>query len=262
MSKARQPAVAQPGPIVTLTTDFGITDSYVAEMKAVLLAQCPAARVVDVTHLIGPQDVLAASVTLERVLRIFPKGTIHIAVVDPGVGTERKLLLVAIKGQHVFCPDNGLITWSWRMHGGGQVWEITWRPRKSSATFHGRDIMAPVAARIAAGAELDDVARPIADPTMLDLEPVKEAQSCARIIHIDHFGNATTNMPHAVLREMPAVTVKVRNKTIGKLRRTYWDVPPGRPLALIGCLRQQPPGAQRPPHRWFDTARRGLWRDT
>src|SRR5215218_4766646 len=101
-------------PIVTLTTDFGTRDSYVAEVKGVLLSHCPAARIVDVTHDLPPQDVLAGSVVLERTLRAFPKGTIHIAVVDPGVGTDRKLLLVEVKGQYVFCPDNGLITWAWR----------------------------------------------------------------------------------------------------------------------------------------------------
>jgi S-adenosylmethionine hydrolase len=221
-------------PIITLTSDFGLTDAYVATMKAAILRTCPQARLIDVTHNVPRHDILCGSITLERAVDGFPEGTVHLAVVDPGVGTERRLIVARIKRQLIVCPDNGLITWSWQMHGGGEAWEITWRPGKSSATFHGRDIMAPVAARMACGAQVQEVGRSVLDPVMLDLEPVKEAHSSARIIHIDHFGNATTNVPHAVLREMPAVTVKVRNKTIGKLRRTYWDVPPGKPLALIG----------------------------
>jgi S-adenosyl-L-methionine hydrolase (adenosine-forming) len=221
-------------PIITLTSDFGLSDAYVATMKAVILRSCPQARLIDVTHNVPRRDILCGSITLERAVDGFPEGTVHLAVVDPGVGTERRIISARIKRQFIVCPDNGLITWSWRMHGGGEAWEIIWRPTKSSATFHGRDIMAPVAARLASGVELDEIAHSISDPVMLDLEPVREARSSARIIHIDHFGNATTNVPLAVLREMPAVTVKVRNKTIGKLRRTYWDVPPGKPLALIG----------------------------
>src|SRR6478609_6606465 len=100
-------------PIVALTTDFGTTDSYVAEVKAVLLAGCPGLTIVDVTHGISPQDVLGGSFVLDRALRAFAPGTIHVAVVDPGVGTARKLLVVEIGHQRVLCPDNGLITWPW-----------------------------------------------------------------------------------------------------------------------------------------------------
>src|SRR5438105_813116 len=141
----------KPPPLVTLTTDFAWQDAYVAEMKAVLLRELPEARLVDVSHSIPPQDVLAGSITLERAIRVFPKGTVHLAVVDPGVGSQRRLLVVRVGSQFIVCPDNGLITWTWRRHPGARAFELMWRPRHASDTFHGRDVMAPVAARIAAG---------------------------------------------------------------------------------------------------------------
>src|SRR5437868_12755303 len=106
MPRARPPSTAA---IISLLSDFGLCDSYVAEMKAVLLKGCPAARLVDVTHLIPSQDVLAGSIALERALRVFDKGTVHLAVVDPGVGSDRRILAVKIHGQTVICPDTGLI---------------------------------------------------------------------------------------------------------------------------------------------------------
>jgi S-adenosylmethionine hydrolase len=216
------PPPPPPPPIVTLTTDFGITDSYVAEMKAVLLARCPAARVVDVTHLIPPQDVRAASVTLDRCLRIFPPGTIHLAVVDPGVGTARKLLLVEIAGQLVLCPDNGLITWPWRRalapaiaH---QLSREAIRPRRGrrgvgsvrgarsvSPTFHGRDLLAPATGP----------------------HPAR-----ATVIHLDHFGNVTTNVPADLVTD--ARRIRLGRRSLGPIRQTYADVPIGHALALIG----------------------------
>ena len=108
-------------PIVTLTSDFGTSDSYVAEMKGVLLHRCPRARLVDVTHEIPPHDIVAGSLALERALSIFPPGTIHLAVVDPGVGGSRKLIVCTVAKQTVICPDNGLITWAWPVRAGKGV---------------------------------------------------------------------------------------------------------------------------------------------
>jgi S-adenosylmethionine hydrolase len=120
------------------------------------------------------------------------------------------------------------------MHGGGAAHEITWRPTHPSATFHGRDIMGPIAGRLAGGASLREVSRPIQDPILLpDLAPASD-QVDARIIHIDNFGNATTNLPATQLRQSAGISIKVKNRIIGKLKRTYWDVPPGKALALIG----------------------------
>ncbi len=221
-------------PIITLTTDFGLSDAYVATMKAAVLRECPQARLIDVTHFVPRHDVLCGSITLERAVDGFPAGTVHLAVIDPGVGTGRRMLIAQINRQMIVCPDNGLITWSLRMHGGGTAHAINWRPDRTSATFHGRDIMGPVAGRLACGKPVSSLAQAIDDPVLLaDLAPAgDEAQ--ARVIHIDHFGNATTNLPADRLRERAGVTFRVRNRPIGKLKRTYWDVPPGKPLALIG----------------------------
>ncbi len=230
----RAPAPDPPRPIITLMSDFGTRDSYVAVMKAVLLRHCPAARLIDVTHSIAPQDVLGGSITLERAIDGFPPGTIHLAVVDPGVGTKRRLLVVRINDQLVVCPDNGLITWAWRRLGGGKAYELTWKPKQSSATFHGRDFLAPAAGMLACGVNVKSISRPIEDPVLLDVAPAKPGQAVGAIIHIDHFGNATTNVGEDVLKAVKIKSIRVRGRKLGALRRTYWDAAPGEPIALIG----------------------------
>jgi S-adenosylmethionine hydrolase len=230
----RRPRPVGKIPIFTLTTDFGLTDSYVAEIKAVLLTHQPAARIVDITHLIAPQDVLAASFTLERALRIFPAKTLHIAVVDPGVGTDRRLLLARIAGQSVLCPDNGLITWPWRRFPNPTACELTWRPTRLSHTFHGRDVMAPAAAILASSAAAARrLAGPSIEPVLLDVRATPPHPSQAVILRIDHFGNATTNAPAEHLIPSPK-RIRLGRRSLGPVRRTYGDVPPGQPLALIG----------------------------
>jgi S-adenosylmethionine hydrolase len=220
-------------PIITLTTDFGLTDSYVAAMKAVLLRHCPDATLIDVTHNVPRHDVLCGAITLERAIDGFPSETVHLAVVDPGVGTDRRILIAELNGSTVVCPDNGLITWAWRLHLGGAAHELIWRPANHSNTFHGRDIMAPVAGMIAAGTSLEKLSRSMSAPILLHVGPsVNGARG--EVIQIDHFGNATTNIPYERIRSLLARTIRVRNRSVGKLRRTYQDVAPGKPLALIG----------------------------
>ncbi len=221
-------------PTVTLLTDFGTRDAYVASMKAVLIRDCPAARLIDITHQVPRHDVQCGSITLERAVDGFPSGTIHLAVVDPGVGSNRRLIVADVAEQKIVCPDNGLITWTWRRHGGGQAHEITWRPAKASNVFHGRDIMAPIAARLAAGESLNRYCSPIDDPLLLDMTPADEGADGGHVIHIDHFGNATTNLLYDRIRSLRIKSVKIKGKSIGTLKRTYHDVAPGKPLALIG----------------------------
>src|SRR6059036_1497786 len=116
-------------PIITLTSEFGLSDHYVAAMKAVLIRDCPLARLIDVTHNVPRHDILCGSITLERAVDGFPPGTVHLAVVDPGVGTDRRILVTEINRQIVVCPDNGLITWAWHRLGPGSAHELTWRPK-------------------------------------------------------------------------------------------------------------------------------------
>lgn len=203
-------------------------------MKAVLIRMCPQVRLIDVTHEVPRHDILCGSITLERAVDGFPPGTVHLAVVDPGVGTDRRLLVTELKEQRIVCPDNGLITWAWHRLGPGQAHELTWRPHVSSATFHGRDIMAPAAAMLAGGKSLRSLASPIQDPVLLDVRPARSLADGVQIIHLDQFGNATTNLSHDVLRGAEAGAFRVGRHNLGPLRRTYWDVAPGRPLALIG----------------------------
>jgi S-adenosyl-L-methionine hydrolase (adenosine-forming) len=225
---------AQSRPIITLTTDFGTRDYYVAAMKAVLVRRCPDVRMIDITHQVPRHDILCGSITLERAIDGFLPGTVHLAVVDPGVGTDRRILIVEINQQTVVCPDNGLITWAWRRLGAARAYELTWRPPETSSTFHGRDIMAPVAAMLACGTSISEIARPIDDPVMLDVAPASEDDRTARIIHIDAFGNATTNMDYARVRTLGERSFRAGGRNLAHIRRTYWDVAPGEPLALIG----------------------------
>jgi S-adenosylmethionine hydrolase len=234
ISATSQPRRGPVWPIVTLTTDFGTRDHYVAAMKAVLVRHCPEVRLIDVTHQVPPQDILCGSITLERAVDGFPPGTVHLAVVDPGVGTDRRILAARVNRQWVVCPDNGLITWAWRRQRAGRAYELTWRPPTHSDVFHGRDIMAPAAGMLARGESVESIARPIDDPVLLDITPAEPTATRGQVIHVDHFGNATTNVGHEAMKSAPGKAVRIRGKRIGKLRRTYWDVEPGKPLALIG----------------------------
>lgn len=218
-----------------MTTDFGLTDTYVAEMKAVLLRQIPRLMIVDGTHHIPPQDVQAGSLALQRLVKVFPPGTIHIAVVDPGVGSDRRILLVEVNRQYVICPDNGLITWAWRRHPQHpRPFELLWRPVNPSQTFHGRDIMAPAAALIAGGkVSLKRLARPIDSPILLDIAPAIAPVTHGRIIGFDHFGNAVSNVPDDALSLHMPGAIRVKRWSI-PFHPTYASVAPGKPLALFG----------------------------
>jgi len=222
-------------PIVTLTTDFGLSDAYVAAMKGAILRESPNAVLVDVTHNVPPGDVLCGSISLERAVDGFGAGAIHLAVVDPGVGTDRRILLVQIRGSIVVCPDNGLITWAWRRLGPGMASKLIWKPRKTvSDTFHGRDIMGPVAGMLASGKDPAELARAIDDPILLDFAPAVRPAKLGRIIHIDHFGNATTNIARDSLKSIERLAVRVGRKRVGRVKRTYVDAAPGCALALFG----------------------------
>ena len=220
--------------IFALTTDFGTADYYVAAVKAVLLRTHAAAQIVDVSHAIPPQDVTAGAITLERAIASFPPGTMHLAVVDPGVGSRRRILVVEIAGQRVICPDNGLITWALHRQGGGRCWQLTWRPESAGHTFHARDIMAPAAAQLVQGVDIKTLARRIDDPILLDLAPALPTERIGQIIHIDHYGNATTNFPQEILGMVSFSDVALGTRKIGPVRRSYGDVLPRQPLALVG----------------------------
>lgn len=235
-------------PVITLTTDFGLRDSYVGVMKGVMLGICPTARFVDITHEIAPQDVTAASFVVRAAMPYFPPGTIHLVVVDPGVGTQRHPVALATPEARYVGPDNGVFGLVWRQaQARWQTSELRavilqearfWR-QQVSATFHGRDIFAPVAAHLAAGVALDTLGPRLEKPVMLTMqEPTWHTLQHlgGQIIYIDHFGNAISNITAAHLGRigpLPALQVSIGSLRL-PLQHTYSSVGAGEALALIG----------------------------
>jgi S-adenosylmethionine hydrolase len=220
-------------PIVTLLTDFGTSDSYVAEMKARLLTGAPDAVMVDVTHAIAQGDVRAAAYVLGRTWHRFPPGTVHLAVVDPGVGTGRAALAVAGSGHAFVGPDNGLFTSVLRDHE-VQVVELAVSDR-AAPTFHGRDVFAPAAAALLAGAPLHTLGPPfLGIPVRLVVgEPHYEGKSIVgEVVYVDRFGTLVTNLTVTTVPEY--AVLEIEGLEIGRLRRTYGDVPTGGLLAYEG----------------------------
>ncbi|MCA9211061.1 MAG: SAM-dependent chlorinase/fluorinase, partial [Planctomycetales bacterium] len=189
----------EPSGIVTLTTDFGEVGSYVGQMKGVILSLARQAAIVDITHSIGPQNVRQAAMILDEATRRFPAGTVHVAVIDPGVGTTRRILAARIGSQYYVAPDNGLLSLLASRYEGNVFVELTerkyWLP-EVSATFHGRDIMAPVAARLLGGLAIEWLGRPINQlHECVWPEPALQANRIVgQVIAVDTFGNAITNI--------------------------------------------------------------------
>ena len=227
-------------PVITLLSDFGLQDEYVAVMKGVILAIRPDARLIDITHLIAPQDVSSAAFVLHASYECFPKGSIHLAVVDPGVGTERKPVAVRLGPSFFVGPDNGLFSLVLKGKTGWEARRLQdaryWRNPVSS-TFHGRDIFAPVAAHLAAGVrfeKLGGVCDLVSPPWG---EPVVEKNRVGGVvIHVDRFGNAITNVSIEVLEKTaPAGQWEVlAGDSRVSIGGTYATVEPGEALALAG----------------------------
>jgi hypothetical protein len=217
--------------IVTLLTDFGTADGYVGEVKGTLLSRVPDATVVDIAHDVPAGDVAAACYVLGRVWRSFPPGTIHLAIVDPGVGSARRALAAEAGGHGFVAPDNGLL---------GEVFAAARArvvrltiPAEASRTFHGRDVFAPAAARLASGTPLADLGPAVRDPVRLraPLLKVEAGDLVGEVIHVDRFGTLVTNLPREHVA--PEGTVRVAGHDL-PLQATFADVPQGEPVAFIG----------------------------
>jgi S-adenosylmethionine hydrolase len=218
-----------PHPVITLLTDFGTADGYVAEMKGVLLSLAPEARIVDIAHDIPPQDIMRARLTVSRYWRRFPPGTVHVVVVDPGVGTARAALAVESEGRFLVGPDNGVLSSAIGV-GHARVVDLD-VPGGASPTFHGRDVFAPAAARLARGEPLDILGRTHRKSVMIHTPVPIRADGggvTGEIIAIDRFGNAITN-----LEPLPGETVTVAGWVVPVVR-TFGDVAVGTPCALVG----------------------------
>jgi hypothetical protein len=229
---------------ITLTSDFGLKDPYVGEMKAVILSICPKATIVDITHGISRFNVREGALVLARATRYFPKGTIHVAVVDPGVGTERKAIVVEAR-RHIYVgPDNGLLFLSASREGIKNVYHIVnkkYTLAKISRTFWGRDVFAPVAAHLARGIKPSELGPRIVDYQMPTFTKPKIERGVIRgeVLYIDHFGNVVTNISEELL-ERVKVDENALNLRVGsrkakvRLCEAYGGVPIGKPLLIVG----------------------------
>jgi S-adenosylmethionine hydrolase len=228
--------------ILTLLTDFGTRDHYVAAVKGVLLSINPNLYFVDITHEIRPQNIREGAFVLGSTFKYFPEGTIHLAVVDPGVGGKRQGLAAASERHFFVGPDNGLFDWTFALEPPRQVVALEnpayWLPQPSSV-FHGRDIFAPVAGHLSTGLSLEKLGPPLHYqmrlPPRLILEEQKELQG--EIIYIDRFGNLISNIeipPLAAERKLQDLQVYLGTAQLPVGPSTYEEGPPLRPFALIG----------------------------
>jgi len=229
-------------PIITLLSDFGLEDGYVAAMKGVITGLAPEAALVDITHLVPPQDIAFARFRLLTVARYFPERTVHLAVVDPDVGTARRAVAVRSKSGSCFVgPDNGVLLGALEIDPPVHAVELAeprfWRTHSPSPTFHGRDIFAPVAAHLAKGVALESLGHNLAvdELVRLELAPWVTIAGGVRgsIQAVDRFGNLVTNIPEAVLANHPVWLATIVGHMLPG-HRTYADVAPGKALALVG----------------------------
>jgi S-adenosyl-L-methionine hydrolase (adenosine-forming) len=228
--------------IITLTTDFGRDGWYVAAMKGVILSVNAHATIVDISHSIAPQNIAEGAFVLGEASRWFPPGTIHAAVVDPGVGTDRRILYARVGDQHYVCPDNGLLSYTCRDCRPDETFEVTNRATfapKVSSTFHGRDIMAPVAARLSLGLSPRELGPPVNDLKLLSWPRPerREKEVIARILCADVFGNLITNLRREDLPrdiEPAYFFVEAGEHKFDGIVNTYLEAPPGTPVALFG----------------------------
>ena len=226
-----------------MTSDFGHDEPFVGMMKGVILSRYPAARIVDLTHEIPLFAPAVAGFWVQRSLGYFPTGTVHVAIVDPGVGTARRIIGVAVQGQVVLAPDNGLITPLLEAEEATHIREVSQETLDAvglppSATFHGRDLFAPLAAALVSGTlvfeqlgpSIDDVRRlDIVTPKVSDLE------ICGRVLVTDRFGNLITNLPGEYLHRWPECEISLGERRHIAIGRTYSDAPAGGLIALVNA---------------------------
>ncbi len=230
--------------VITLTTDFGHKGPFVAVMKGAILQRAPDARIIDLTHEIHVHWPAEAGFWLARAYRYFPTGSIHVAVVDPGVGTQRDIVAVEFDGHVFLAPDNGLLPTQFENPAQRRAWRLSeqWRAGRSwpqpSNTFHGRDIFAPLAAELATGRiKPADIGPAVSEliPSLLEEPVVNDGQIQGTVVTIDHFGNLITNIDQRLLANFEAPQVTVAGHRFD-IRSTYGNATPGDFLALINSF--------------------------
>ena len=231
--------------VITLTSDFGSTDAYVAVMKGVILGINPQTKFVDICHSIQPRNVAQAAFVLGAAYQFFPPRTIHMVVVDPGVGTDRSVVAMEANGHFFLAPDNGALCLVEEDRGHSALVSVTNKEKflsNVSASFHGRDIFAPAAAHLAAGMDISELGAPLDALHPLDIPEIEVAQDGTIngvVLWRDHFGNMITNIRGEFLQAERGgrnIRVQVGRKVIEGLSGTYADVPEGGALAMIGSF--------------------------
>ncbi len=238
--------ISMPSKIATFTTDFGLKDPYAAEMKAAILSICPNAVIVDVTHEIAKFNIRMGAYVLASATPYFPRGSVHVAVVDPGVGTQRRPILIQTKQCFFVGPDNGILVLAAEKQGIIRIHKLS-NPQlmlsEVSNTFHGRDIFAPAAAHLLNGVKPEEFGPEIREATKPEFAKIKRKNGVlvGEVLHVDGFGNIITNINEeevaqsqvegSVSVELPSCKLKL------KLNKAYGETNPREPLALIGSHR-------------------------
>jgi S-adenosylmethionine hydrolase len=229
--------------IITLLTDFGLKDGYVGVMKGVIWGIAPQVQIADITHQIHPQNVPEGALALGRVAPYFPAGTIHTAVVDPGVGTQRRPIAARLGEQFFVGPDNGLCTVLVEQARQSeaevqfiQLDQPQYWLQEISKVFHGRDIFSPAAAHLANGVPLAELGSPLQDPHLLEFPQPQRVRAGWRgqVILVDNFGNLSTNLTHQHLTGIAPALVRIAGRQIHGLVNTFGDAQPGELVAMFG----------------------------
>lgn len=224
--------------LIALLTDFGTKDYFVGAMKGAILSMNEDAKIIDITHEILPHDIRAASFTLRACYKNFPRKTIFIAVVDPGVGSNRRLILIETDNYYFVAPDNGLLSFVFDENSNFRVFELTNKKffaEKISQTFHGRDILAPVAAHLSNGTQPNEFGDEIKDFTYRETarpRKISDEKLEAEIIHIDRFGNLITNFEQTNLPE--SFRLEIGTKKIEKLQSFFAEAERGEVFMIFG----------------------------
>ncbi|MGB5157048.1 SAM hydrolase/SAM-dependent halogenase family protein [Desulfobacterium sp. N47] len=235
-------------PVITLLTDFGMQDEYAGIMKGVILSINPAASIVDISHCLSPYDIVNAAYLIEYYYKYFPKGSIHVIVVDPGVGSNRTILAVLHNGHYFIAPDNGVLTLLCEDGEPEKIIKLLrskWFLKPVSNTFHGRDIFSPVAAHLSNGVGMEEFGTEASRNTLVTINIVKpeisdNGELTGEIVSIDRFGNLITNIDTKKLDEFFLIAgeknfhIIVGNKKIDKLSLAYEHAGQNNPLAIIG----------------------------
>jgi S-adenosylmethionine hydrolase len=230
-------------PVVSLTTDFGIADPFVAIMKAVIVGIQPEARIVDITHDVPPHDVLDAAFRLRCAFAFFPHGSVHVVVVDPGVGSRRRPLLMITENHRFVAPDNGVLSLVGDVEEVRTVYHMTaghyFRP-EVSATFHGRDVFAPAAAWLTRGVDPENLGEPVEDWKRLSIPPARitgEGTLQGVVLAVDRFGNVSTCIPRSLLEQFAAsagaLVLEAAGARVGRQVEAYHEIARGETAFLV-----------------------------